>query len=1119
MIGRQRRYYWAVPITNLPRRLDVFVGRAAELNQLESLLEGGACLVTILGTGGTGKTRLSQQFATSANYDGGVWFCDLSEAQDADGIVYAVASAFDLTLTGDPVEQLKNVIVNKGRVLVILDNFEQVVDHASATVGAWLQAAPESQFIVTSRTRLGLEGEHILPLHPLILSDAIELFERRVQAGTGCHPGESHRAIVADIVNQLDCIPLALELAAGRARLLSLAQIRQHLKERFKLLVGGPTSRQGTLWATIDWSWQQLEPLERHTLTQCSVFHNGFTIESAEKVLDFTIWPDAPWTLDVLSRLLDHCLLHKAESPDGLPRFRVYESIREYAAQQMNRVGAIQRPDSATSLTGPDQAQELCLRHARHFSELGTVDNLQSLEIRGGQERRQALAAELENLRAAFDFASESEHSNIAALCALAMACHYLSYGISPGLALLCRAVDLPNLDKPILGELHLWLGKLSSFTSDNNETHRHLLTAMAIARQEGNLPLEGKVNQTLGFLARRAGRLDEARTHHQVALSMHRNERNHQKVGRALSMLGCIENTAGRPNEARSCLAEALSIQRMVGDVRGEMGTLAEQAALFANLGMHDEALGRYTKAATLSRSLGEHQVLARVLTDQADQEMRNGHFDLAKGHLEEATALAQAVGNQYVECISRGNLGELLLRQNHTKEAELHLQGAIEKADDVSSHAAGAFRGTLALCRAQQEDFSSARELLLRGEELLQSYPLELGILLCKAVRVERRANNADGAATILANAKKLAEDQSIAPGSEFARNLATLDGTNSSSTFLIDPGEPVAAARPDRKICAGTRIERYVVESLVGNGAMATVFKVRHQQLNSVHALKVLFVRTHAVERRLLQEGMFQGQLQHPNIVMVTDVVDINGSPGLIMELIAGPSLAELLKEGKLKLNQADALAIGILKGVRAAHQAGVVHRDLKPANILLQVTNVGFHPKIADFGLSKLILQDEDEGLTRSGVTMGTPCYMAPEQIRDSKRVDERADIFSLGAILFELVTGQRAFVGSDNLEILQNVASGRRQPLEKVASELPHRIVKAINGALEIDRDKRIPTVDELLHTWSASTTEVFAPSKGVLWDAELLERMRGIDGEFLPKSQGLTIVLDSQGSE
>ncbi|MBT3223099.1 MAG: tetratricopeptide repeat protein, partial [Proteobacteria bacterium] len=641
-----------------------------------------------------------------------------------------------------------------GRVLIILDNFEQVVDHAP-TVGRWLAGAPEAQFIVTSRARLGIEGERVLLLDPLLHSDAIELFESRAKAATNFQVDQSNRAIVADIAKQVDCIPLALELAAARTRMLSPDQIRQRLAARFRLLIGGPTSRQRTLWAMIDWSWQLLKPLERHALAQCSVFRRGFTVETAEEVLDFSVWPDEPWTLDVLGSLVDQCLLRKVETPAGQARFRLLESIREFAAQKMEQTGAVLAPHGDTSLTGLDQRKELGLRHARHFSDLAAVAYQDATLLRGGREVQLALAAEVENLRAAFDFTSENGYSTMATRCALAIGRHFRAHGpISASLAVFHRAADLPDLDKTTLGKLLSELGFLCLAHGDNDEAEQHLITALAVARKEGSQRLEGNVLHTLGFLACTRGQLEEARTHYQSSLQIHRNLANHYKVGRAFGMLGCVARMAGRLDEAHSLLDEALSIQRRVGDRAGEMYTLADQANLCQDRGRIDQARRRFNEAVAGARELGEKPVEASVLNDLADLEMRNGHFDDARHHFDAAITLAREVGYRNMECVSLGNLGELYQRQGQLDEAESHLQRAIELADARSHRLpAGAFRGTLALCRAQREDFTSARELLARGEEHLQNYPQELGILLCKAVQVERLANNTDGANKILA------------------------------------------------------------------------------------------------------------------------------------------------------------------------------------------------------------------------------------------------------------------------------------------------------------------------------------------------------------------------------
>lgn len=266
------------------------------------------------------------------------------------------------------------------------------------------------------------------------------------------------------------------------------------------------------------------------------------------------------------------------------------------------------------------------------------------------------------------------------------------------------------------------------------------------------------------------------------------------------------------------------------------------------------------------------------------------------------------------------------------------------------------------------------------------------------------------------------------------------------------------------------AGQTVDRYVVDSLLGRGGMAVVFRVRHTQLASFHALKVLTIASAGIKDRLLQEGRVQASLRHPNVVAVTDVLDVGGSPGLVMEYIEGPSLDRWLESNRPGLEQAEAIFRAIVSGVDAAHRQGLVHRDLKPANVLLAPTGQGhFVPKVADFGLAKALV-DEDGGMkrTRSGVTMGTPQYMAPEQIRDAKNVDARADIFSLGCILYELVSGRPPFDGPDILSIFNAVASGTYTPPSIAVADLPKRFNDAIVGCLTTDRELRIPSCVALL---------------------------------------------------
>jgi len=288
------------------------------------------------------------------------------------------------------------------------------------------------------------------------------------------------------------------------------------------------------------------------------------------------------------------------------------------------------------------------------------------------------------------------------------------------------------------------------------------------------------------------------------------------------------------------------------------------------------------------------------------------------------------------------------------------------------------------------------------------------------------------------------------------------ARIEASNSSALLSLDD--------LTEELELGRQLERYTVERRLGSGGMGTVYLVRHTVLGSSHALKVLHRISASVRQRLIREGRAQSSLKHPNVLAVTDVVTVDGAPGLIIEHVEGPSLADLLREGPLDLQTADAIAQGILLGVAAAHRAGIVHRDLKPANVLLVPTEDGFLPKVSDFGLAKQ-LESGDPQLTRSEGPMGTPSYMAPEQIRDASRADARSDIFSLGAILYELVTGQRAFDGLDPITIYEQIRSGSYEPADRIHAGLPPHMGRTIRKALERDPDDRFADCDALLQAW------------------------------------------------
>jgi serine/threonine protein kinase len=257
--------------------------------------------------------------------------------------------------------------------------------------------------------------------------------------------------------------------------------------------------------------------------------------------------------------------------------------------------------------------------------------------------------------------------------------------------------------------------------------------------------------------------------------------------------------------------------------------------------------------------------------------------------------------------------------------------------------------------------------------------------------------------------------------------------------------------------------------VVDKPIGAGGTAMVYRVIHSKLNTAFALKVLTITSDSIRKRILLEGQVQASLRHVNIVAVTDVLDVGGSPGLVMEYIEGPSLERALKKYQLSMRDAETLFLGVVAGVKHAHLHGLVHRDLKPANVLLANSPNGYIPKVTDFGLAKVLQGDGmATGQTRSGIAMGTPSYMAPEQIQDASNVDQRADIFSLGCMLYELLTRRRVFPGEQALPIYNAICSGKYVSPITLLPNLPKRLEMAIGGCLAVDRDDRIPDCETLV---------------------------------------------------
>ncbi|WP_063774131.1 AfsR/SARP family transcriptional regulator [Streptacidiphilus rugosus] len=329
----------------VPRPLTSFVGREPELAGLAHAL-GAARLVTLTGPGGTGKTRLALEAAARYATDSRTaCFVDLSRVGDEAALVPALLGALGVREGGvigpggpggDPAARLAPALSRRGDLLLVLDNCEQIVAEVAALAEGLLAACPELRILATSREALAVPGELVRPLDPLPAAEALRLFAERAAA---VRPGFAAEApaegdAVAEICRRLDGLPLAIELAAARLRLLTPRQIADRLDDRFRLLTGGSRTaqpRQQTLRAVVDWSWDLLPESERTLLRRVSVFSGGWTLAAAEAVCDL-----GDDTLDLLGALVDKSLV-VAYQPDaaGEMRYRMLETVRAYAADQL----------------------------------------------------------------------------------------------------------------------------------------------------------------------------------------------------------------------------------------------------------------------------------------------------------------------------------------------------------------------------------------------------------------------------------------------------------------------------------------------------------------------------------------------------------------------------------------------------------------------------------------------------------------------------------------------------------------------------------------------------------------------------------------------------------------
>jgi predicted ATPase/tRNA A-37 threonylcarbamoyl transferase component Bud32 len=617
---------------NLSRQMTPLIGREVELGEVKKLLrQPEVRLVTLTGVGGTGKTRLAQQVAQDLleEFSDGIFFIDLSATADPELIASSIAQPLTVKEAGSrPLSESLKDFLSDRQMLLVLDNFEQLLAGAPL-VKELLTAAAALKVLVTSRAPLRLNGEHEFPVPPLALPEtkrlppaldltsyaAVALFVGRAAAVSPVFALTGENALaVAEICTRLDGLPLAIELAAARVKLLSPQMILARLENRLKLLTGGARNlpaRQQTMRGAISWSYDLLDESEKKLLNRLAVFAGGCTLEAAESVcgaggdLDVEV-------LDGIASLIDKSLVVQKEQADGESRFRMLEVVREYALEALQASG-----------------EEDALRrlHAGYF--LALAEEAEP-ELWGAKttEWLAKLEEEHDNLRAALQWSSESDAET---------------------------AVRL--------------VGAIRQFLS----VHGHLTEGRrwmeaALERSDARTPRRWKALLGAGLMAWRQGDFRSARKFHEEGVAAVRVTKDKRQIGLAIRDLGAVAFLQGDLTAARAFLEESLAIGRELGDERMIGSSLNALGELARADGDYAAARPLYEEAQTFQSQAGNkegmgitHMNLGAVAYWECD--LRAAHLHFMKGlamaqELEHRASISLCLDGLAAVAMKRGDL-----------------------------------------------------------------------------------------------------------------------------------------------------------------------------------------------------------------------------------------------------------------------------------------------------------------------------------------------------------------------------------------------------------------------------------------------------------------------------
>ena len=728
----------SAPRSNLRAPMTSFVGRRDDVAELTRLLSNGTRLVTMVGPGGAGKTRLATETGrTLVDHSGdGIWFVELAPLGDAADVAPAVLSTLGASEYVDlpprtfskpfPTSRAATLrlveVIGDRRILLVLDNCEHLVAEVAGLVDSLLAACPRLRVLTTSREPLSIQGEHLHPVGPLGLPPehslddeypAMQLFVDRARAvRPDFELTDSNREAVAEICRRLDGMPLAIELAAARLRALTPLAIVDRLTDRFRLLTSGSRTalpRHQTLRAVVEWSWDLLDRDEQAVARRLSLFSGGATLDAAEQVCSDDDLP-AEAILGVLASLVDKSLV-EAAADDRSVRYRMLETVRAYGAEQLKNSGEYDRFRHAHTTYFSRM-----LRRAR--PKLFTGEQIQWIA---------RLTADNENLLDALRTAIDSGSARSAVQMVAALG-EYWNMSGRPAEAInwMQAALAVPGPSSPIDRAMAVMLLALGTLSSGDDQAGsfprviRGLAEVRWLSRHHTQVAESGVGLFTNAVWA--AIRRDKAGCFRALEAAREHDDPWTRNMG--VMMTAMFRENDGEVEQMAADLAIALEGFRAIGDRFGTSLALRGQASYQGNLGDHEGALASLHEAIRLVEELGTTEGLAQLLGSCAASRIELGDLDGARADLERAMQLSEETGSRAGQALGYLGMSRIARRTGRLDEAKELAERAYSmldlEAERIAPHGQAMLLANLGRVHVARDELETAQRYDRQAVEL---------------------------------------------------------------------------------------------------------------------------------------------------------------------------------------------------------------------------------------------------------------------------------------------------------------------------------------------------------------------------------------------------------------